>query len=81
MKHELPKQSALTLITKRRVSWRVRKTKLRNKAYYIRHVCVSMTACKGTGQVTITVFVQFLEALRIRSRVSYVGTATTLWVG
>jgi hypothetical protein len=42
MKHELPKHSAVTLITNRRVSWRVRKTKLQNKAYYIRHVCVSV---------------------------------------
>jgi len=83
MKHELPKHSARTLITNRRVVWRVRTTKLQNKAYYIRQVCLSvcMTACKSTGQVTIKVFLQFLEALWIRSRVSYVGTATTLRVG
>ena len=83
MKHELPKHSARTLITNRRVAWRVRTTKLQNKAYYIRQVCLSvcMTACKSTGQVTIKVFLQFLEALWIRSRVSYVGTATTLRVG
>jgi hypothetical protein len=30
----------------------------------------------STGQVTIEIFVQFLKALRIRNRVSYVGTAT-----
>jgi len=40
-----------------------------------------MTTCKSTGHVTIKVYAPFLESLRIRSRVGYVGTATTLRVG
>jgi hypothetical protein len=44
-------------------------------------LCVCMTACKSTGQVAIKAFAKFLEALRIQSQVSSVGTATKLRVG